>query len=164
MGLADDVVGRQDDRPLHGVFKFTHIARPGIVHQQAHGAIRDFGYRLAQLSAKDLEKVKRQCRDVIAALPEGWRVDRKNVDAIVQVLAESALQHHRLEILVGGRDQPDIGLLRRGTANRPELPLLNDTQQFGLGGQRNIAKFIQEKAAVVGNFKHAALVRHGPGK
>ena len=59
-------------------------------------------------------------------------MDREDVDAVIQILAEGPFRNHRLEILVGCRDQPDISLLGHGAANRPEFALLDHTQQLGL--------------------------------
>ena len=91
-------------------------------------------------------------------------MDRKNIDPVVQILPKSTFRHHGLEILVGGGDQAHIGLLAHRTANRTKLPLLNNAQQFGLRGQRNVAKLVHEQGSVVGNVKHAPLVRHCAGK
>ena len=117
---------------MHGVFEFPHVTRPVIVNQCAHGRLRDLGHRLLEFVAKDLQEMESQRRDIVAALPQRRGVNREHVDPIVKILTERAIRNHRLEVLVGGRNQSDIGLLDDGAANRPEFALLNHAQQFGL--------------------------------
>ncbi len=105
-----------------------------------------------------------QGRDVVAAFPQGRGVDGENVDAVIQVLPEGPLGNQCLEVLVGGKNESDVGFLDAGIAHRPEFAFLDDTEQFRLGGQGNIPEFIEEERAVVGNFEHAPLVGDRAGE
>jgi hypothetical protein len=63
-----------------------------------------------------------QHRDVGHPLAQRRQVDREGADAVVQVLAEAAVGHHRLQRLVGGRHQAEIGLLRFDRAHARKVP------------------------------------------
>src|ERR1039457_5160307 len=91
-------------------------------------------------------------------------MDRENIDAVVKIVAEITDCDHRLEILIGCRDEPDIGGLALGITDRSEFTFLDNPKQLGLRRQRNIPEFIQKQSAIVGDLKHPALVRYGAGK
>ena len=45
-----------------------------------------------------------------------------------------------------------------------ELLFLQDTQQLGLQGRRDITDFIQEKRSLVGQFEATDFLRNGAGE
>ncbi len=55
-----------------------------------HRLDRNAGDALAFLDIEAADKVVDQCGDILAALPERRRLDREDVEAIEQVLAEGA--------------------------------------------------------------------------
>ena len=154
----------QNGRPVQGVFKLPHVARPVVIDQRAHGSLRNLADRLLKFVADRSQEMKGECGNVVASISQGRRVNREDVDAVIQVLSEATFGYHSFEVLVGGRDEPHVGLLHYGAAHRPELALLNDAQQLGLRRQGDVAKFIQKKSAVVGDFEHTTLVRHRSGE
>jgi len=56
------------------------------------------------------EEMLRQKRDVLRALAQVRQPQADDVQPVVEVLAESALPHALLEVLVRGRDHPDVDL------------------------------------------------------
>ena len=73
-----------------------------------------------------------QQRDVLAPVAERRRVDPDDVQAMVQILAESTLFHGLSEILVGRRDHADVDTDRALPADPVELPLREHAQQTRL--------------------------------
>jgi hypothetical protein len=63
-------------------------------------------------------------QDVLAPLAECWQMNPEHRDTIVQVLAEPALGNGALEVSVGGGDETDVGVERRGTPDPLVLPFL----------------------------------------
>src|SRR6266516_1847576 len=91
-------------------------------------------------------------------------VEGKDIKPVEQVLPELPLGDERLQILVGGSDDPDVHLDVLVTAYPLELPFLQDPQELHLHGWRDLADLVQEERATVGLFELALLLRHGPGK
>ena len=91
--------------------------------------------------------------------------DRKPRDAEIQVLAEVAAQDFCLQILVGCRNDPNVGVHRLTAADAEEDLFLNTTKHFRLDRQTHVADFVEIQGAAVGDFELArrALVGSGEG-
>ena len=98
--------------------QFAHVARPVVVHQQAHRALGDLAHGLPSSSLNTLRKWKASAGMSSRRSRSGGDVDREDVDAVEEILAERARGHHRLQVLVGRGDQPDVGGLGAGVADR----------------------------------------------
>ena len=93
--------------------------------------------------------------DVFRTFPQGWNVNRKNIQPVKQVFAKFLLLNHLSEVAIGGCDQACIGSQRARASQPFELPFLEHAQQLGLKldgispiSSRNIVpRFGQLKAA-----------------
>ena len=65
---------------------------------------------------------------VLAAMTERRHVDGKDIEAIVEVLAETPTLDLFFGISIGGRDDPDIGPACLGLADPLELTFLENTE------------------------------------
>ncbi len=92
----------------------------------------------------------------------GGSLDGKDVEAVVEVGAESSLVYGLLEVPVGRRDDPDVHPERAGPSDPIELPLLEDPQESGLYLEGGCADLIQEDGATVGHLEASGLPRGGP--
>src|SRR6185503_12414102 len=106
-----------DDEPLNHVLQFADIARPGVI-------LHDFERLRFELlegpivrRAVHAEEVIGQQRQIARALLERWNENGNNIDAVVKVLAETALADQFLQIVVGSSNQPEIDFLRRASAH-----------------------------------------------
>ena len=63
-----------------------------------------------------------------------------------------------------GRDQPDVDLHRLAGADPFESLFLEDAEQLGLNLQADVADFVQENRAAVGQLETADLVADGSGE
>src|SRR5581483_3524817 len=61
----------------------------------------------------------------------------------------------------GGSDQADVEFVGAGAADALEFALLQDAQQFGLKGRRELADLVQEDRAAFGELEFAFLLRDG---
>ncbi len=106
-----------------------------------------------------------QVRDILAPLAQRRNANLDHLDAEVQVLAKLALGDHRFEVLVGRRDDPDVGGERLIAADPLELLLLQHAQELGLGLHIHVADFVEEQGAAVRGleFSFAACNRPGEG-
>jgi hypothetical protein len=63
------------------------------------------------LTAEDLDKMRDKSWNVLAALSQRRQLDRKDIQAKVEVTAELALSYHPRQIAVGRSDEPHIYLV-----------------------------------------------------
>jgi hypothetical protein len=115
-------------------------------------------------SGEALDEGPGQYRYVFLAATQRRDGDRKDVQAIVEVLAELAILDCRDQILVGGRDQPDIDLERTPSTDRLDFTMLDGTQQFDLNVERQLPDLIEEQSAAVGFDEFAGMLFGGAGK
>ena len=87
-----------------------------------------------------------------------------DVEAVIEVLAETPFLHEREQIDVGGGDDAHVYLELFGTAEAHELALLNHAQEFGLGFRTDSGDFIEEDRSLVGNFEKALFGRDSAGE
>src|SRR5205085_125135 len=92
-------------------------------------------------------------------------VDRKDVDAVVEVLAQLAIAHGLLEIAIAGKDEADIDAADLRAADAEELPILNEAQELDLDRRWQLANLVEKQRAGVRalDMADALLDRAGKG-
>ena len=103
-------------------------------------------------------------RDVGAALAERRYADVDDVQAVIEVLTEAAGSDLRLEVPVGRRDDPDVALDRAALADGGVLTLLEQAEELHLGGQRELADFVEEQRPALGRRDDSTTSRVGAGE
>src|SRR5439155_23231824 len=101
-------------------------------------------------------------RNVFLSIAQRWHGDAHDIQAKEKIVTKFSFAHERLEMLVCGRDQPDISPQRLIAAHALEGALLADyAQQLDLGAWTDLGYFIEENRAAVRLFKSAdpAFVR-----
>ena len=83
----------------------------------------------------------------------GGHVDLDDVEPVEQVLAELALLDLLLQVLVRRGDHADVHLDALVAADPLELPLLEDAEQLGLHGRRDVADLVEEDRPLVGQLE-----------
>ena len=91
-------------------------------------------------------------------------MNRDGVQPVIQILAETAFFDSQRQVDIGGSHNPDVGFHDLAAANADELTVFEHTQQSCLGGKRQLADFIQEEGAFVGNLEVALALAHGTGE
>jgi hypothetical protein len=153
----------QQNRALDGVLELADVARPVVAHQQllrvgSSPSIFFFS------SARSGEEASSRRHDVVLALAQRRHLDRNDVQAVVEVLAELARLHHRRQIAVGRRDQPHVDAQRARAAEPLELVLLEHAQDLGLRARAHVADFVEEQRAAVGLLEAADALLVGAGE
>ena len=87
-----------------------------------------------------------------------------DVEAEIEILAESALAHRLLEVAVRGGDDADVDLHRLGAADAVDLALLDGAQQLGLQARMHLADFVEQQGAAIGFLELADAARDGAGE
>jgi hypothetical protein len=103
-------------------------------------------------------------QDVIPPFPQRRQVDPKHVKPVVEVLAELPCLHCPLQVPVGGGDDADVGVEGGGSSHPFELATLEDAQELGLDGLRQLRDFIEEQRATGGQLESARSLPIGPGE
>ena len=151
-------VAAEHDQAPDFVFEFAHVARPGVFGQQRLGLGREgFGRGLGGLGVL-AQEVPRQRWDVFAALAQRRHLDLDDVEPVVEVLAEQALADEADEVFVGGGDNAHADCAGFLAADAADLAVFEDTQQFALHVQAEVADLVKEQRALVGEFEQALVV------
>ena len=87
-----------------------------------------------------------------------------HVQAVVEILAETASLRFGLEIAVGGGDNPNIHRLGHAVTHAGDDVLLQGTQDLDLQGQRHLADLVQKQGALIGGLEAPKLVSHRAGE
>jgi len=74
--------------------QFPHISRPGIRHKGVHRGLGYIKNAFAHASSKDLDKVCDQQWNIVAAFPQSWEGNGKNVETIIKIAAEFVESDH----------------------------------------------------------------------
>ena len=155
---------RQDHRALDDVLELAHVARPGIRRQRRQRARVDAAHALADGLRVLLDEVLAQHGDVAGPIAQRRQRDRKDVEAVVEILAELAGGDLLLEIPVRRRDHAHVDLDRLGAADALELALLQHAQQLDLHVGRQVADLVEEQRAAVGQLEAAEPPRDRAGE
>jgi hypothetical protein len=110
------------------------------------------------------EQVADQERHVLETLAERRQGQGDHAEPEEEVGAEAAARHRRLEVDVGGGDDPDVDRAHRGRAERAHLALLQHPQEPELDRHRDVADLVEEKGAAVGLREQARVVAHRSGE
>ncbi len=105
--------------------------------------------------ARGREDVPGEDRDVLAALAERRHRHRHDGEPEIKVLAEFPAGHLALQIALGRGDDAHVGLDRFVAADAAKLARLEDAQELGLHVEREIADFVEEHRAALGELERA---------
>ena len=67
------------------------------------------------------------------------QIDPDYIDPIEKIFAESPLDHFRVQVLVGGHDNPHVNRIRPGAAYSDDFLLLEGAQQSELKGRAGLS-------------------------
>ena len=117
-----------------------------------------------EAAAEILDEVADEQRHVFAAFAQRRNLNGKNVEAIVEVAAKFAVGDEAREVAIGGGDDADVDGLGAIAAEAFEFLLLQDAQEFWLELERDVADFVEEKSAAIGEFEAADFLVDGAGE
>ncbi len=144
------------------VLELAHIARPGGAAHARDRIRRELPARPAGL-VHLLEEVVRDQLDILAALAQRGHLEREDVQAMIEVIAQLALAHGLARIAVGGRDDAHVGLDRAAGADAHQRPGLEHAQQAHLELERHLRDLVEEERAAVGLLEVALVLAIGAG-
>ena len=134
-----------------------------VGHQGIHvflgNALDCFSENLAEL----LDHGPDQQRYVVPALPQGGYGNGKDVQTIVEILAEPPFPDTLSQVAVGGGNDADVDRYRRRAPEPFELPFLEHPEQLRLQLDRHFTDLVEKNGRTVGGFKTAYLRGQRPG-
>ena len=151
----------QRARALDDVLQLPHVARPAVALERGHGVVVDAAD--APLSVALEEGVGEQAH-VPRPVAQRRQLDRDDVDAVVELLAELPLDGRLPEVAVGRRDHAHVHVHEGRPADAADLTLLQRAQQLHLKPHGHLGDLVEEERAVVGDLHEARLAAHRAGE
>src|SRR5204862_7272097 len=111
-----------------------------------------------------LDEVIGQERNLDGALAKRRDDDEDDVETVVEVFPESALDQRLLEVLVGRRQDPNVHAQGRFPADARELAVLEDVEELGLQRGMKVADLVEEDGSAVSRLELADLELVGAGE
>jgi hypothetical protein len=103
-----DAITRKDDTALNVVLQLSNVPRPGVTNLGAHRLLRDGFDGFIHRRDKVLHEVFHQFGDIGFPFAQRGQINRKSIQAVVQIFAEFAVPNQLLQVLVGGDDDANI--------------------------------------------------------
>jgi hypothetical protein len=103
-------------------------------------------------------------RDVGRALAQWRQAQVDDIEAIEEVLAESARLHLAPEVAVADGDDAHVHLERVTAAHSMHLALLQHPEQLGLHGERDLRHFVEDQGAAGGHLESPRAARDRAGE
>ena len=97
-------------------------------------------------------------------LAQRRQLESDDVEAVKQVFAETPLTHHLVEIQVGGGDDAHVGAAGHRVAHALVFLVLDEAQQLGLQGEREVTDLVEEQGAAIGLADPALGALAGAGE
>ncbi len=103
------------------------------------------------------QEVRDEGRNVFFAIAQRGEPEIDDIQPVEQIAAEGALLHFLRQVAVGGGDDAEVRAAMGERTDRAKFLLLQDAQQLGLQVERQLADFVEEGGAAVGDFNQTGL-------
>ena len=154
----------EHDRATNAPHQFPDIAGPFMGQQRGLGLLGE-PRRLGALGRRPAPQgVRRKQQDVGAAVPQRRHLQRQDIQAEQEVLAEPSALDMPVEVLIGRRDDAYVQADRLVTADALDSAFFQKAQQEGLQIHRHVADLVEKQRAPVGGLDAADAPLHGVGK
>ena len=161
---AEPVARGEDEGPVERRLQLADVAGPGVAGEE----VEDLGVEPARVGAEVAgeldDEVLDEGREVLEAAAQRRELDRDDVEAVEEVLAELVPLDGVLEVEVGGRDDLRVGLDGLRPADALELLVLDDAQELGLDAERGLADLVEEDRPPLRELEPARLPPVGAGE
>ena len=130
----------------------------------AHASAVTSGTARPDLGRRLLEEQVHQALQLTRALSERRHGERDAMESKIEVLPERPGLDCRLQVDVGGRDDPDVHRMRFHAPHPPNLTLIEHLQQLLLGRERHLADLVEEERPTVCRVDETGLGRERSGE
>jgi hypothetical protein len=119
-----------------------------------HSMIRvDQSSFLIELASNAVHEVVREDRDILDPIAKGWDLDRKDIQSVIEIFPEAPGLDFTCQIHIGRANDSNVHCACPVFTDALELTFLEDTQEFALEREGNLADFIEKERAAVGGRK-----------
>src|ERR1700722_7249663 len=140
----DRAAFRHEHEPPNQVFELANVTRPFILFQNLQNFhIESLGGASVSSTIKANEMLG-QKRGIARALAQSGKKNGPHVYPVVEVLAKPARPDHLFQVVVAGREQPEIGAVRLARSQTLNRVLLQNSQQLGLQSEPQRTNFIEK--------------------
>lgn len=154
----------EDDGALDDVFEFSDVSGPVVFGEESEGGVVEAFEGFGEAVGVSCEEVSGEVEEVGASFAEGRHAEFDDVEAVVEVLAESVLSDEGGEVAVGGGDDADIDADGSGASDEFEGFLLEDAEELDLDVGGDVADFVEEEGSAVGLLEASDAVAVGAGE
>src|SRR6185437_12069700 len=133
--------------------QFAYVARPVVPNEYSQRACRNVSNAFARRVAMQMQEMRSQRRDRLAAFAERLSADRDRIQPMKEILAKCSRRHHRAKVAIGSSHQPHIDVNRLIRPHRLDLVILNRPQNFRLKLERQFANLVQKERAALRRTK-----------
>src|SRR5260370_1366113 len=144
--------------------ELSDVTKPLIGAHRVHSGARDEFYVLAEQAVEMLDKMGDEGGDCLAPLAKRRNQDCRGIYAVVEVVAELSRLHHRAQVTISGRDDPNINRVGTRGTDGLDLVRLDCAQQLGLQLERELADFVQKQGSAIGGAEIAEGILAGIGE
>src|SRR5439155_23001119 len=151
----------QDHGTLDHVLQLPDVARPVVAFELLPLLHRYPWLGDAELARREGDEVRSEEWDITLPLPQRGKLDQKNAQTVVEILAEASRPDLGLEVPVRRRDHAHVDLARGVVAHALVLPLLQHAEEFGLKLDREVADLVEQDGTAVGQLEASRPVAQG---
>ncbi len=149
---------------LDDIAQLANVPRPIISIQHFYVAFGDPADLFPHLFIEFVDKLPSQLGNLLLALPQGRKVNWKDIETIVKVATETPLFDIGSQITVGSCDDPHIDLDGLRIAEPFELSLLKHAKKLDLYVQWQLTNLVQEQGGTVCQIKPSYLPAKSSGE
>ncbi len=161
---GDQLTAGEDERSLNGILKLADVARPRVRENQIARLSAETRLELAHGTAQLTHEVIREEQHIVASFAQRRQMNTEHREPVVEIFTELRVGHRPLEIAIGGGDEANVGLQRRGAAHALIPPFLQHAQELGLRGRGQLTDLIEKQRTARRELEAAALELVGPGE
>src|SRR5438128_12162789 len=160
----DAAVVAENRGAFDAVLELANISRPSILAKPHARLVADRQARLLEVAGEALQKKVGQRVDVFPSGAKRRNRHRKDIDAEEEILSKSPGLHIFGQIAIGRADDAHVDVDRHGTADAIETAFLQNAKHLRLHGGTEVADFVEEDGAGVGQLEFSELPAGGAGE
>ena len=150
-------------RGVQSLLQFAHVHRPVMPEQQT-GRLAGEANGRGPLARDPHQQRGDELAQVLATVAQRQQMEFKPAQPGQQVVAKGAGPDSGVEILVSGREHPDIHLDGRRRADRQDLTLLQYAQQNRLRRRRQLGDLIEKERPLMSGPDQTCAILDGAGE
>jgi hypothetical protein len=155
-------VGGENNGTLQDMGQFANISRPRVLLKGVERARREAP--AGRVSTEAHEQMAGERWKVVEPFAQRRDLERKDGEAVVEVKTEGAVDDTLLKVAMRGGDDADVYPRHLVVADALEFAALEEAEQLGLNGERELSDLVEEERPPVRSFDAAGAGLDGSGE